>query len=1070
MKLRAILMIMAVVLIITPLLAQSPGFAKDPAISADGKEVCFVFADDLWLVPFTGGIARRLTNTEASEWGPIWSPDGKWIAFKSNREGRTYSYIMPSSGGEAKPIIRETYSVVDWFNDGKHLLAIGYSFEYGSSFFKLPINGERPILLGEIGEYWASLSPDNKKIVFSRYGDAHRESYTGSLNGDLHLFDIETKNYSKLTQTNYTERYPVFSHFSNSVFYAASDGDNFQLVRVDDLNFERVFTTEELPQFSVRDISIARANDRLVFEHFNEIYKYDPTKLSGDRIQKLGIDIAQDTWINPIREHSMKDELVDYAISPDAKLVSFNYKYDNFVVPVKGGIPKPITTDHSGWAKVEFLSDREMVLFKHNQGKDSLYRAKVDKEIVPEPIKWFGADSLSVRDIDKDQFGNWQIRYADYKNAGRVALADSLFENIRPMNIENLLISNLAFNKSGSHAAYCTIDDKHFMRELYIYDFRTDTHTKVLSDQYNISNIHWTKDNRSLLFTRARNLYRLDLVPRDEFEYETDPWDEIFNPKPEEDSLSTETEPLELEQTDTESDNDEEIEDEEDGFVIDIKMSEEGTDIERPVEIVWEGIDKRIFQLYEGEMSNLYPIKILSDSTFLYLDVSWFNQKKGSLKKGDVYGKNSKEEASFSAESNSFKLYNDVLYYLEESALKSYNINSKQRKDISISLDYSYNVNLLNQRVFEQAWGFFNENFYDPNMHGKNWKAMYDEYLPYTALARGIDEIGSIIDEMVGDLNASHTGFTPRSEGESTYKNMAYLGIEFDYSEVMDVGICIRRVYPNTRLSGFYRIKAGDILTHLDDIAITRFTPIDSILVDKVNKPLKFTILSDNVPISGQIMGMDARSARNMWYEYKTERNRRFVEESTAGRIGYIHIPAMSETNYDDFYRLYFKDNHDKEAVILDFRGNVGGRVHDDIISLLIKEPYAYSSRRSYGNLPRVEPRQGIYVPTIVLVDEHSFSDGEIFPIVYRELKLGKVVGFPSSGAVIGTWTVNLLDGSAMRMPGTGWYKVDGTNMEGTGATPDIIVEHSLNDLVSNNDKQLQRAIEEILQEIVNEY
>jgi tricorn protease len=163
---------------------------------------------------------------------------------------------------------------------------------------------------------------------------------------------------------------------------------------------------------------------------------------------------------------------------------------------------------------------------------------------------------------------------------------------------------------------------------------------------------------------------------------------------------------------------------------------------------------------------------------------------------------------------------------------------------------------------------------------------------------------------------------------------------------------------------------------------------------------------------------------------------------------------------------MLFRDNHDKEALVLDFRGNTGGHIHDRIISLLIKDSYAYSSSRRYSLKQRNEPLRGIRVPTIVLVDEHSFSDGEIFPIIYQELGLGKVVGYPSSGAVIGTWQFTLLDGSQMRMPGTGWYKLDGTNMEGSGAMPDIIVENSMNDLLQGKDNQLERAIRELLKEI----
>lgn len=1069
MNYRAFLLLMVIVLISLPLLGQSPGFVKDPAISPDGNEVCFVYANDLWVVSFKGGQARRLTDTNASNWGPIWSPDGKWIAFKSNREGRAYSYLMPAQGGEANPIIRESFSVVDWFNDGKHLLAIGHGFEYGSSFYKLPISGERPTLIGEIGDYWASLSRDNKKIVFSRYGNAHREAQTGSKNGDLYLLDIASKQYTRLTDTQYTERYPVFSHFSNSLFYAASDGQRFQLVRVDDLNFDKIFKTSNLPRFSVRDISIARANDRIVFEHFNEIYKYDPTKVFGSKIEKLQIDISSDIWRNRTREISMKNEITDYSISPDGKLMSFNYKYDNFVAPVKGGTPKAITTDHSGWAKIEFISDKEMLLYKLQDGMDKLFRAKVDSEIVLEPVKWFGADSLSVQNIYRDQEGRWQILYADHKNNGRLALADSDLRNFTPMDIPDLVISNFAINKSGTHAAYTTINDKHFMRSLYIYDFATKKHTRVLNDQSNISNIQWTRDNRSLIFTRAHNLYRLDLVPRDEFEYETDPWDEIFSPKSAvpavPDTIGRDGENTVQSEGQTETEPKANLADD-DYYVMDIVVKYDDEDYNKPVEIVWEGIDKRMFLIYSGERSTLYPVRILSDSTFQFLDLPWFGQAKPSLKKGDIYGKNAKEEASFNTESKSFKLYNSMLYYLEKSALKSYDMISGQRKDIPISLEYSYDVKKLNQRVFEEVWGNFAKNFYDPNMHGQNWNKLYQEYLPYTDSALDINEIGSIIDEMVGDLNASHTGFTPRRDEERSVKPQAYLGLELDYRERLKKGVRINRVYPNTRLSALYKIKEGDVLTMLDGNEITASTPIDSILIGKVDKPVKFEILRDKELISGQVLGIDGRNARAMWYEYDKDRNRRKVEEATGGRVGYIHIPAMGDADYDNFYRDYFRDNHDKDAVILDFRGNSGGRIHDRILSLLTREPYGYSSRRAYGNYPRVEPRTAIYVPTIVLVDENSFSDGEIFPIIYQQLKVGKVVGYPSSGAVIGTWQMDLLDGSSMRMPGTGWYKVDGTNMENTGAMPDIIVEHSLNDIVANNDKQLSRAIEEILKEL----
>jgi tricorn protease len=201
-------------------------------------------------------------------------------------------------------------------------------------------------------------------------------------------------------------------------------------------------------------------------------------------------------------------------------------------------------------------------------------------------------------------------------------------------------------------------------------------------------------------------------------------------------------------------------------------------------------------------------------------------------------------------------------------------------------------------------------------------------------------------------------------------------------------------------------------------------------------------------------------------YNDKIDKNKKLVRELTQDRIGYVHIPAMGNQDYENFRREVFRDNADKEALIIDVRGNSGGHIHDKLISMLNQRYYAYSSSRRYSGKLNPEPR-GIWAkPTILLVDEHSFSDGEIFPTVYQELKLGKIVGQPTSGSVIGTWEFRLLDGSSMRLPGSGWYRLDGTNMEGNGVQPDILVENKPEELIAGKDSQLLKAIEEILKEL----
>lgn len=1074
MSFRAILVLMAVVLITTLLGAQEPSFPRDPAISPDGNEVCFVFDNDLWVVAFKGGTARRITNTTASEWGPSWSPDGKWIAFNSNREGQSYPYLISSVGGEARVIIRESYSVSDWYNDSKHLLVVRNSYEWGSSFYKLPIDGTRATLIGEFGDRFASLSPDNKKIVFQRYGDAYREAYRGSLNGDLWMLDIDSKNYTRLTTTEFTERYPRYSHHSNSLFYCYSDGDRFQLTRVDKMDFSRPFKVSNLPVFSARDISIARANDRIVFEHFNEIYKYDPTKVFGDRVSKLEIRLGEDNWKDTQISRNMVSELDDFTVSSDELLVAFNYLYDSFVMPRKGGIPRQITRDHSGYAGMHFIDDRNLIIRKLANGKEQLFTTKVDSLMEMVPYDWFGKDSLEVENVMQDQNGRWTVHYRDYWRSGRIAMADSGFVNLRPMNTPWVVISNFAVNQAGTHAVYSIIRDDNYMRELYIYDFATQTHRKILTDDGWISSIWWNQDERSLLMTRNRDIYRLDLVPRDEYELDVDNWTEIFSPP-----ITKKTEEEKKKPTEKTEDETDELGLDEDEYVIDIKLSDEdesessASDEEKPivqpkpVEIEWEGIDKRFYPIITGSNTNQFVVRIISDSTFLYIDNPWFGDSNTSLKKANIYGKNIKEEANLGKDANSsFKMVGTTLYYLQKGALKSYNTSGGQRREIRTVLDYTYDTKELNKRVFEQAWGAFGNNFYDPDMHGKDWKQVYDFYRPYVEKARDIDDVATIINEMIGDVNASHTGFYPRAEGERNVKPAAFLGLDLDYSSINSDGVKVARVYPNTRLSSFYKLKAGDIINSIDGVQVNSRTPIDSLLAGKAGKQIRLqaTISGDVKDLT--IRALSGRENYDLWYAFKTNRSRELVEQLSNGRLGYVHIPAMGNENYNTFVRDVFRDNHDKEALVIDVRGNVGGRIHDMLITLLSKQTYAYSTSRRYSREKRPEPLRTIDKPTIVLVDERSFSDGEIFPIVYQEVGLGKVVGMPSSGAVIGTWEYTLVDGSSMRMPGSGWYKLDGTNMEGTGAMPDIVVENSLNDLLSGQDKQLERAVQELMKEL----
>ncbi|HNX37447.1 MAG TPA: S41 family peptidase [Candidatus Cloacimonadota bacterium] len=1050
---RNLLITMLLLILTCTIFGLEPDFARDPAISPNGDQICFVYDGDLWIVPFKGGDARRLTATEGAEWGPAWSPAGNLIAFNSNREGQSYVYTIAPEGGSAQPVFRESFTVVDWFKDGKSLLTTRYSHRNGNGFYRLPLDGTRPVLLAEVGDRYATLSPDNTKIIFNRYGDPFREAYQGSMNGDLWEFDLNTKAYTRLTSTPLTERYPRYAYSSNSIYYCASDSERFQLYRVDQGDFSKPRQLSSFPVWSVRDITIARTNDRIVFELFNEIWAYDPTRIAANPLSKVVINIPEDRWTSSQVTERLDNNFWDYTVSDDKLVLGFQAAYDVYAMPFKGGEPKRISNDHAGNSNLLFLpGSHKMLLQRMNQGRDDLCITTVDSLCAVTPVSWFADRDFYLENIYRDSQDNIIIAYRDNLMGGKIALTDKDLAEITPLDLPGAVSSNFAINKAGTYAVFAVLREDTWMRELYLYEIATKTSRKILTDNLWIDSIVWTPDDKSVLMTRANSIYRLDLVPRDEFEVVKDNWKEILTKL--EVSTPVIVDTLQADSLKTEETRPEPIQD---------------TLTEAPkttLDVVWEGIDHRLFPVISKTNKRLWVLKCNDDTTFVYVSSPTGDSGDVTLNRINIYGSGDDEVTVLGKRADNIKYIGSDIYFLDGSTLRSYNLDTGKKASVSTVFDFTYDEKILNKRVFEQVWGAFGLNFYDPAMHGKDWEAVYKQYAPYVEKARNMEDISMIVDEMIGDVNASHTGFYPRQERIYPTKQSAWLGVDFDYSSVLPVGIKVRTVLPDTRLANLYRLKAGALILSIDGVKITAQTPLDSLLADKAGKKINISFEQDGKTQEAVLTGLTWYEQRNLWYNYKVMNRRDQVKSLSGGRIGYIHIPSMGIADWNNFYRELFRDNTDKEALIIDVRGNSGGRIHDQIISLLLKRPYALSSSRRYSKDPAPEPSEMWAKPSIVLVDEHSFSDGEIFPIVYQQLKLGKVVGYPSSGAVIGTWEFELIDGSSMRMPGSGWYKLDGTNMEGTGAKPDIIVELTPNDIAADRDPQLVRAVSELMQEL----
>jgi len=249
-------------------------------------------------------------------------------------------------------------------------------------------------------------------------------------------------------------------------------------------------------------------------------------------------------------------------------------------------------------------------------------------------------------------------------------------------------------------------------------------------------------------------------------------------------------------------------------------------------------------------------------------------------------------------------------------------------------------------------------------------------------------------------------------------------------------------------------------LLAIDGVEINEKTAVDELLYHKAGEKVSLLFKSKGLT---EIKALNYSSQNNLRYNNWVAERAEIVNKATGGKIGYLHIRSMNKQSLDKFKDDLLAKNFYTNGLIIDVRKNGGGNISDDLVEILTRKHHSYTQSRYSDEEPISFPTGTYEKPLVLLIDEDSFSDAEVFPNLFKYLKLGTIIGMPTSGSVIGTGSVNFMDGSSMRMPSSGWYTIDKDglrNMEGNPAEPDIFVPMTIEDIITDNDKQLQKAIE----------
>ena len=424
-----------------------------------------------------------------------------------------------------------------------------------------------------------------------------------------------------------------------------------------------------------------------------------------------------------------------------------------------------------------------------------------------------------------------------------------------------------------------------------------------------------------------------------------------------------------------------------------------------------------------------------------------------------------KSEAQFSPDSKE-------VYYLENGRVNIITVDRREVRPLALNLEMTVNFAQEKMEVFKQGWRYLRDNFYDEKFHGVDWNAMQTTYEPLLMGAKTTDETRRLMSLMVGELNASHLGVTSPFSPAFSPTPIGKLGLRFDRAEYENNGrLKITEIIALSPAAVVKNIRVGDYLLSVEGVKIDGKTNLDELLENKVGKRVVLSVAASPDGADKReaiVKPVDTGTEKGLLYRQWVEANRAYVERISGGKLGYVHLPDMSSSSLAQLYVDLDVQNQSKAGVVVDIRNNNGGFVNPYVIDVFARRGYLNMRERGLWTVPARTAlgQRALELPTILVTNQHSLSDAEDLTEGYRSLKLGKVVGEPTAGWIIFTWTIGLFENTTFRLPRQLITGSDGKNMELNPRPVDVAVTRPIGETFTGTDSQLDRAVRELQTQI----
>lgn len=1059
------------------LYAQSEArLLRFPAIY--NNQIVFSYAGDLYTVSSDGGVARKLTSYVGYEMFPKFSPDGKTIAFTGQYDGNTEVFVIPSQGGVPR---RVTYTatlgrdevsdrmgpnniVMAWTPDGKNITYRSRKQSFNAFKGNLlnvspegGLSAELPLATGGFCSY----SPDGSKLAFNRVFREFRtwKYYKGGMADDVWIYDMASKQVTNITNNPSQDIFPMWA--GDEIFFL-SDRDRTMNLFVYNTKTQQ---TEKITNFTEYDIKFPSiGKDQIVFENGGYIYKFDTkTRKYG----KVSIQISDDFQYARNEWKDASRSIRSFGVSPNGERIVFGARGEIFTVPYKTGITRNLTQTQdvhereATWSPdgkyVAYLSDKtgEFEVYMQKQdGTEPPVMLTKNADTYKFTIKW-SPDSRKI--LFNDQLFRLQILDVATKE---VTLVDQGKYGV-----------TFDFNWSpDSKWVVFGRNVKNDMEQLFLYNLASKSITPVTDTWYSSNSPTFSKDGKYLFFASARDFN--PIYSQTEWNHAYINMEKIYLI-----TLAKATpSPLAPE------DNEVKISEEKPAAPV---ASKKKTD-KKPaasakdsleIKIDLDGIMERVVAL-PIKASNYGSIYGVDDKVYYFEQPSQAGNQ-GSIKFYDFKKRQETElgtNMGFVISSNYKKMLVRQDNKFAVIDLPSAKIELKEFADLSdmqVLVDYHKEW----QQIFDESWRQMRDFFYVSNMHGLNWKAIHDKYAPLVPYVNHRDDLTYIIGEMIGELNIGHAYVNSGEKPLVPRIKLGLLGarISRDASGYYKIDEILQGAnWSNDLRSPLNEIgvnaKAGDFIIAINGKSTQQVNDIYELLVNTAGEKVEITLNSSPKPEgSHKAIVIPVDNESSLYYYRWVQGNIKKVSDATNGEVGYIHIPDMGVAGLNEFAK-YFYPQLDKKALIIDDRGNGGGNVSPMIIERLRRELTRSTMMRN-GTEGRPVPSEMMLGPKVLLIDNYSASDGDLFPYAFKKHQVGTVIGMRSWGGVVGiSGSLPFIDGADLRKPQYASYSADTSDwiIEGHGVEPDIWQDNDPYKEYNGEDAQLNKAIEVVKEQLKN--